>query len=49
MWWLITHAWASNDATEPSDLFILNTRIGGTICTLIGLTGILFKIFGWDS
>lgn len=39
--WSITESWKSNDATEPSDLYLWSTRFGGVMCTLAGLGGIL--------
>ncbi|WP_212960454.1 DUF6199 family natural product biosynthesis protein [Cohnella xylanilytica] len=36
VWWKITEVWKSNDATEPSDLYLWNTRIGGALCLLAG-------------
>ncbi|KIL35051.1 hypothetical protein SD71_15425 [Cohnella kolymensis] len=38
--WMITESWKSNDATEPSDLYIWSTRIGGVLFTLVGIGGI---------
>jgi hypothetical protein len=32
--WTITKSWKSNDATEPSDLYVNSTRFGGIIVTL---------------
>jgi hypothetical protein len=39
--WTITESWKSNDATEPSDLYIMSTRFGGIMVTLAGLGGVL--------
>lgn len=39
--WSITESWKSNDATEPSDLYVWSTRFGGVMCTFAGLGGIL--------
>ncbi|MBP1996612.1 DUF6199 family natural product biosynthesis protein [Paenibacillus eucommiae] len=39
--WTITESWKSNDATEPSDLYIWSTRFGGIMCTLAGVAGII--------
>lgn len=39
--WNITESWKSNDATEPSDMYILSTRFGGIMCTLAGAGGII--------
>jgi len=35
--WIITEKWKSDDATEPSDLYKISTRIGGVMFTLVGL------------
>lgn len=37
----ITESWKSNTSTEPSDLYRLHIRIGGIICTLIGVAGVI--------
>jgi uncharacterized membrane protein len=39
--WLITESWKSDDATEPSDLYIWSTRFGGVMCTLAGIAAVL--------
>jgi hypothetical protein len=39
--WTITESWKSNDAAEPSDLYLISTRFGGIIVTLAGLGGVL--------
>jgi hypothetical protein len=39
--WTITESWKSNDATEPSNMYILSSRLGGVICTLIGIGWII--------
>ncbi|WP_376745665.1 DUF6199 family natural product biosynthesis protein [Paenibacillus sedimenti] len=44
LFWSVTERWTSKDADEPSDLYILNTRIGGGICFIIGLAGIIISI-----
>jgi len=36
--WKITEQWTSKDGTEPSTLYLWNTRFGGIVCLLIGLT-----------
>jgi hypothetical protein len=38
--WVITESWKSNDATEPSTIYIWSTRFGGAICTIAGVGGI---------
>lgn len=42
--WSITESWKSNDATEPSNLYLWSTRFGGVMCTLAGLGSI---VVGW--
>ena len=42
--WVYAEMWKSNDATEPSDLYIKITRFGGALCTLIGLAGIILLV-----
>jgi hypothetical protein len=39
--WEITERWTSRDGSEPSDLYIWNTRFGGLMCTFVGLAGLL--------
>jgi hypothetical protein len=39
--WTLTESWKSNDAAEPSDMYILSTRFGGLMCTLAGIGGII--------
>jgi hypothetical protein len=38
--WEITESWKSNDATEPSTMYIWSTRFGGALCTIVGVAGI---------
>ena len=42
--WEITESWKSYDATEPSDLYIISTRIGSGLCILIAIAGIIVSI-----
>jgi hypothetical protein len=37
--WTINESWKSNDATEPSDIYILTTRIGGILLLIVGVVG----------
>ncbi|NOV02291.1 DUF6199 family natural product biosynthesis protein [Paenibacillus planticolens] len=39
--WTVTESWKSNDATEPSDLYVWSTRFGGSIVALAGLGGVI--------
>lgn len=41
LFWKITERWTSNDGTEPSGLYIWNSRFGGIICTLVGIACLL--------
>ncbi|WP_424446061.1 DUF6199 family natural product biosynthesis protein [Paenibacillus xerothermodurans] len=45
LFWLLTARWMSNDATEPSDLYVWNTRFGGGICLLLGLVCLFIAFF----
>lgn len=36
--WILTESWKSN-GTEPSELYLWSTRLGGIICFVIGLAG----------
>lgn len=40
MIWSIAESWKSADATEPSELYLWSTRVGGVMCTLAGIGGI---------
>jgi hypothetical protein len=42
--WLIAESWKSEDATEPSSLYIWNTRFGGMILLIVGI-GSVFVSF----
>lgn len=35
--WRITEKWKSQDADEPSSLFVWSTRFGGFLCALAGI------------
>lgn len=35
--WNITESWKSSDSTEPSSLYIGSIRMGGILCTLVGI------------
>ena len=45
MFWQLTESWKSNDATEPSDLYLFNTRFGGVMCTLVGTLQLIVFFF----
>lgn len=38
--WSLTESWKSEDATEPSKLYIWNTRFGGCMFLLVGILGV---------
>lgn len=35
----ITESWKNNRSGEPSDLYLLSTKIGGILCLLLGIAG----------
>lgn len=39
--WTITESWKSNDATEPSQLYMWSIRFGGVLCTLAAVGGVI--------
>jgi len=39
--WSIAESWKSNDATEPSDLYLFSARFGGVLIALAGIGGIV--------
>lgn len=43
--WHLTESWKSNDGTEPSDLYLWSTRIGGGLFMLAGTAGIIAFFF----
>ena len=43
--WSITEQWKSYDATEPSDLYLLNAKIGGAAFALVGAAAIVLPFF----
>lgn len=41
----LTQSWKSDTPGEPSKLFLFSTRLGGCLCTLVGLAGIFLGIY----
>ncbi|WP_326054903.1 DUF6199 family natural product biosynthesis protein [Paenibacillus chitinolyticus] len=39
--WTVKESWKSNDGTEPSDLYLLSTRLGGGVLLLVGIACIV--------
>jgi hypothetical protein len=39
--WRLTEQWKSQDAAEPSALYLASTRCGGTVVTIVGVAGLL--------
>ncbi len=39
--WMISESWKSTNAEGPSDLYVLSVRIGGCLCALAGLVGVV--------
>ncbi|MCI9148617.1 MAG: hypothetical protein HFG73_10230 [Hungatella sp.] len=43
----ITESWKSCTRSEPSDFYLLTTRLGGILCLLTGIAGIvMFVLLG---
>lgn len=40
-----TEGWKSHVSGEPSKLYLLSTRIGGVMCLLAGIMGLVIFIF----
>jgi len=43
--WLISESWKSENADEPSSLYIWSTRFGGIMCILIGTANIIALLY----
>ncbi len=43
--WKIRDAWATQDGTEPSDLYMLIARIVGGVFIFVGLVGLIALFF----
>jgi hypothetical protein len=41
VFWSISESWKSNDATEPSNLYIWSTRFGAVLCVAAGIGGVI--------
>lgn len=41
----LTESWKNNSDSEPSDLYIFNTRFGGIIVLIIGFASIIIQFF----
>lgn len=37
----ITESWKSYTSSTPSNLYLFSTRLGGILCLLVGIAGIL--------
>ena len=37
----LTESWKNNSFSEPSNLYNINIRIGGGVCSIVGLAGIV--------
>lgn len=40
----ITESWKNNRSGEPSDLYLLSTKIGGVLCLLLGVAGAIILL-----
>ena len=45
-WFELTQSWKSYSAADPSDMFIIVTRIGGIIFILAGIAAFIVQIIG---
>lgn len=45
IWWGLTQAWKNDSATEPSDLYLWITRIGGILFLILGVIGAAQRFF----
>ena len=43
--WKLTEQWKSYRADEPSDLYLLSTKLGGILFALLGITMIVLPLF----
>lgn len=39
--WKVTEQWKSYRADEPSDLYVLSTKVGGVLLALVGIAAIV--------
>ena len=37
----LTESWKNNSFAEPSNLYNINIRIGGGVCSIVGIAGIV--------
>ena len=44
MVYCLTEIWKSCASSEPSDLYLIQTRIGGILCSLVGAAGFIVGI-----
>lgn len=43
--WKLTEQWKSYRADEPSDLYLLSTKLGGILFALLGIAMIVLPLF----
>lgn len=41
----ITESWKNYASSDPSDLYLFSTRLGGVLCLLVGIGGIVILVF----
>ena len=41
----VTEGWKSHVNDEPSKLYLFSTRLGGVMCLLVGIMGLVILIF----
>ena len=37
----ITESWKNNASSEPSGMYKLHIRVGGVVCSLVGIAGLI--------
>ena len=41
----ITESWKSHTSSEPSKMYLFSTRLGGVMCLLAGIFGLVVIVF----
>lgn len=45
LFWKITESWKSGNSYNPSDVYQVSTKFGGIMFFLVGLGGVIAKLF----
>lgn len=43
LFFTISESWKNDSGTEPSGLFIISTRFGGVLFTIVGIAGVIIQ------